>query len=68
MTWNLTDALVLYRDLVKQFHSDGYLLSIYGSILNGGTAITDSFSAITTGCFDRLTTVAAKKYLRERWL
>lgn len=39
--------------------------SEYGSLWSD---LTDSFSALTTGCFERLTTVAAKQYLRERWM
>jgi hypothetical protein len=30
--------------------------------------MTQAFPAITTGCFERLTTPEAKAYLRERWL
>lgn len=33
-TWNLSDALVIYREMRDVLHSKGYLLVIYGSILS----------------------------------
>lgn len=38
---------------------------IFGELWNN---LSDGFGRITTGCFEKLETAAAKSFLRERWI
>jgi hypothetical protein len=41
MIWKLSDALETYRRMISPFHNAGYLLLVYGSILNGQDVARD---------------------------
>jgi hypothetical protein len=61
--WNAYKTCAVCHEIRKAFSCDGSWT--YMTLWDD---LEQSFEGLTTGCFDKLTTAAAKAYLRDRWL